>query len=191
MASFNELLVFCQYVLLTSSEAATDLMTSVQRFSLTAELERIHNVTLQLSSLVGSRRLLNCRVKFSGPEGIFCGVWKVWLGLKVYELCGNTATLLSAVILFYCTQRLSVEPVQLKSVCPSWKQPFLSASSSFCFCLRWSFCSLALCSWVPILHCEVCSRKREREILSIKEELWWLHHCLCRNLVFGLYVPLP
>lgn len=58
-------------------------------------------------------------MKFSGPEGIFCGVWKVWLGLKVFKLCGNTAMLLSGIILFYCVERVLLESVQLEMHLPT------------------------------------------------------------------------
>lgn len=85
-----------------------------KRSSLTTQPAHILDLTLWFSSFVGIRRLLNCRVKFSGPEGIFCGVWKVWPGLKVFRLCGNTAVLLSGIILFYWMWRLLLESVQLE-----------------------------------------------------------------------------
>lgn len=93
-----------------------NLMTSVEK-----NPSSLHNqpiLTLRFSSFVGILRLLNCRVKFCGPEGIFCGVWKVWPGLEVLRLCGNRAVLLSAVILFYWMWRLLLESVQLEMCLP-------------------------------------------------------------------------
>lgn len=132
---------------------------SWQSLSRSAGLHRLLDLTLRFPSLVGNRRLLNCRVKFSGPEGIFCGVRKVWLGLKVFELCGNRAILLSGVILVYCARRLLPESVQLRSIYLSWN---CLNTSSFCYCLHWIVYSLGLCCWLLIFHNEVCGRKRER-----------------------------
>lgn len=135
-----------------------------------SKLDHILNLTLRFSSFVGNRSLLNCRVKFSGPEGIFCGVWKVWLGLKVFRLCGNTATLLSGIILFYCVWRPLRESVQLEMPLPTLEgighAQILLPRSIFAFTELFTAWVCATVSWC--FHCEVCGRKERGKSWTLR-----------------------